>query len=775
MLTRIRSYRIPIGLGRHRSFLHPLHLIRLHSTKDEGIDFHPNTRKDDSLQSRLVRFIQKETRILADSMRIDQSLEQSTNIDFSSVDPYIRHRLENEVDDYNRLVLLLGCHPLSVAPELLVQLYASLPSVDSQDRRKLLKALAFHNLWGRFWEISVSESTSLSDVEDLVDLVHEELVASNNIRFGVWQALYSALLQSSNLSLLNSIFEHMEYKFGLEKGAASLFCEYAASLDNVQHPTQLAGFYGSNKDDLHNTDIQYAFYLRKTTEVLSDSDSDKTLVSDHLHTLTTETDFVSSPGWVSFLLSSEKYPTRSFSDLAIFDESQRPHIIRQIGDIFLHNRQVSLNERDYLVLLQTITPQHAYPFYLSLCKNVKRGLIKSEGVFNYSLALSMASNNLDLNKVIVKRFFKHVNRQSWKKLMVQFLSDDEGFSLVKKLHKAEPERFQQLAKASMETEGLATTVTIRILTLSKLEPKCFRQLLRKVRSNHSEVLKGLLNTNCSPYILLELWRYCIRQHLSEGDMNMVFERLMFATWDIEDFKRKGQSFNFQSSDDFRFYYGVASRKEKQALLFNLLAVAQTISTTELDVNAQVLNALHLFINSTKFTFVTSETGRSYIFDRLVARTMHFIYKLKAGDPKKGVMTIRHILTKLNFNSLPTQASLFEYIVYDEPHIALDILTNYSQNKSFLVSPLMDAIVRGILRTSKLDGNQKLSLFQEFCSSMDTLGYKGKLSARSAILLGNLVFRTARTADREELKWMVDLAYERGAPVSVVKNWTKRIT
>lgn len=695
-------------------------------------------------------------------MRIDESLDLSPEIDLSSLDPEIRRKVHNEVDDYNRFVLLLGCHPLTVHPEILMQYYCCLPNVASQDRRNLLKLLVFHGLWNQFWQVSVSDTTTLSDVEELVDLIYEQLSANNSSFLGIWQAVRAAREQTTNLGLFHSICEHIEYKFGVDKIVLTRFCEFVSMLDSVGELSELHLF--RKTQELDNVVLR-AFFHQKTAEILSlHQDSD--LMRSFLQEILAETELFSSPGWVSFLLSFQSTRCLAAEATPLYQE---PSFFGPLEKQLLHKRLGHYNDLDYLHLVQNLGPHDAYILYISVCKNIKRGLVKSNFILNFPLGLSLAANNHELTTIVTKKLHKSLNIDIWKQLLPGFLDD---VAILKKLQNDQPERFTLLANWYLDKGGEGV---ISLVQLAKSDSKFVRRALKTLSSSHeTETLSSLVQIDFSAYNFLELWRFSLRHGIVNEDTNLILDKVLHKTWNVEEFERRARNVNFQSTDDFRFYYGIASRKEKQALLHNIDAMAQAISQTEPEFTALVLNSLHHFVYSPQFTFVKSEVGKAYIFDRLVARSMHFIYRLKTSTPKKGVMIIRHILTKLKFNSITMQGSLFEYIVRDEPHIAIDILKTYSKNKSFLVNELMEAVVRGVLRTLKLDEGQRLEFFEHFRRRMTELGYKSKLSAKSTVLLGNLACKVAENGTREDLTWVIDLAHERGVPLAVVKNWSHRL-
>ncbi|KAM3125470.1 hypothetical protein ACQ2H7_001265 [Candidozyma auris] len=172
-------------------------------------------------------------------MKIDESLNENSQISPDKIDPALSSQIAALPDIHEQFATLLRSPKFAVHPDVLLQFYSLLPVVDEPERQLLLRRLVFHRQWHQFWQTAITDATSLSDVEDLVELIHAELQASNNNLFGVWEAIRAAVHQTTTSGLLNSILECIEFKFGFSKTQISDFVAYIRQLDNVETQEEL--------------------------------------------------------------------------------------------------------------------------------------------------------------------------------------------------------------------------------------------------------------------------------------------------------------------------------------------------------------------------------------------------------------------------------------------------------------------------------------------------------------------------------------------------------
>ncbi|QWU88880.1 hypothetical protein CA3LBN_003188 [Candidozyma haemuli] len=222
----------------------------------------PSSEERDSLSGMLIRFIRKETQFLSDSMNIDESVDPTPEVVPNKMDPALQASLSSEPDSYQQFVKLLHSPKFAAHPDVLLQLHSVLPHVEESEKQLLLKRLIFYGQWHSFWQVSITDATSLSDIEDIVDLLHSELRICNNVYLGVWQALRAARHESSTSGLLTSIVETVEYKFSLNKAQVSAVMSFVDELDNVENSDELVFFEENHLETISNDPISKAFFLQ---------------------------------------------------------------------------------------------------------------------------------------------------------------------------------------------------------------------------------------------------------------------------------------------------------------------------------------------------------------------------------------------------------------------------------------------------------------------------------------------------------------------------------
>lgn len=751
------------GLPRHYSINKPEPTFETNIDKLKADSAHNAKDKQNvnsGLSGMLVRFIQKESQILRELMNLEDTLDPDADMDNLDIPAPLRQILESQIDDYGRFLVLLTFHPLSIPPGLMMHYYLVHPSVSSQERADLLRFLVFHNRWYDFWLVGVSDSTTMSDVEELIDLAHECLTSNGNLDLGIWQALAAAHLVTSNLGLLNTICENFEFRLDLSKGSVEEFFSFLFSIQGATDTAHLKQLTATT--DLASNRHFRSFYLRKLAGLIGPNDQ---AILSFMHDVQSDTEITTTPGFASFLLSAEEIPKTLYDRLA---------------NAFVSSRKTHLNDHDYFCILQSSQCQ-LHATYLSLCKNIKRKLVRSDYIVNAMIG-QCVSSNLALAEIMVQKFSLSISADTWALLLPHLLDNDAQIPCLKKLRKTQPAKFQKVVEAYLSNnQELSDGDLLKVIDISDDHPFLIRKLLRRLSSD-SDNLPRLLDFSLSAYNLLEVLRFAVRHRIVDHHTLLLVDRIFHQTWDLERLSRQASIVHSEQnvtsdllSDDFRVYYGASTEKDKQALLFNIQALAQTISLAPPETAANFLNKLHQFLFSESFTFVKSDTGRSYIFDRLVRKTMHFIYRNNSLVPKKGVLVIRDVLSKLDFDSTVTQAALFELIVYDDPGISIDILRNYRKSKAFLTTPLMEGIQIGILRSSKLSPAERLDLFEKFRATMRELSYRSKMTAKTMARFGDLIFKVGKErGDTQGLGWVVKLGYERGVPVKVIKNWSLKI-
>lgn len=750
-----------------------INLLR-HQHKKTSQNNPPTNPAEDpqTLGGMLLRFIRKETQFLSDSMNIEEAIDSQHEVATDKIDPALRNALIAEPDVHQQFASLLRLLKFSVHPDVLLHYYLLLSTVEESEKTQLLKWLVFYRQWHLFWQIAITDATSLSDVEDLVDLIHAELEINHNLTFGVWEVVRAAIHETTTASLLTSVIETVEYKFGLSKSQLISFISFIRELDNVETDDELNLLEESQLQTMSDSFICKAFFLQTRLRV-----SDPT---DAIESIKDEKAALKSPGWYSFL-------TSLFADnlhyLTSIPQKKNPSL-EQISRTtlmshFLHYRLAKMNESDFFSLIQTATSQDAHRIFLIAYKNSQRGLIQNNRLIDHVVQLAIGSGNNKLILECVRKFYIFMSLDSWQQLFQTVLRDDPG--VIELFEHKRPSEFQAVSKSALY-KGFSSQDTVALVSHCNNNRFTIRSALKSLhldKKEAQEVLDGLRGTKLTAYNLIETLRFAFRHHIVDETSCQIIDRILHKTWNGDVLLKRGQRINYQVRDDFRFFYAMATPDERVKLTETLQTLGHAISLLETEEIASFMNNLNdYFFASNQFTFINSTTGKTYILDRLIKKTMQFVFKHHAKiQPKDGVKQIRDILRSLRFDSSPGQASLFEFIVHENPAMAFEILNNYKTKKSVLVNPIMEGIARGVLRAKTLTPYQRVMAFEKFHQSAKELGFKYQMSARLTVLLGNLILKLeniSRNPKSNLLQPVIQYGITKGVPHAIIKKWSKAL-
>lgn len=727
---------------------------------------HNENNGQDSLGGRILQFIRDETKYLSESMKIDESLNENSQISPDKIDPALLSQIAALPDIHEQFATLLRLPKFAVHPDVLLQFYSLLPVVDEPERQLLLRRLVFHRQWHQFWQTAITDATSLSDVEDLVELIHAELQASNNNLFGVWEAIRAAVHQTTTSGLLNSILECIEFKFGFLKTQISDFVAYIRQLDNVETQEELKLLEESQADALSNNMIHKAFYIQAL------------LRFDNCVSVEKDPCFLKSPGWYSFLTSS--IPQRiHYLAYGSETEAETPSLAQKpaLMSYFLHHRLAYLNENDLFSLFQSATPQDAKRIYLLAYKNSQRNLVLSRRIFNHILLLAKLHKDEKLILEVFEKFLKYVSPKNCQSLIPMILQTNPR--TLRSFEKKRQDLFFDSLSIFMKN-GLSLKDLLSVITYCNNNRQTIRLALKSSKINPEavqEVIATSLREKLTVYNLLEVLRFAFRHHVTNDSSCRILDKIVLRIWNIEVFERRGQALNYRSRDDFAFFYAMASKEERTRLVYCLSTVGQAISLLQDYEMAKFFNSLYDFwLSSHGLSFVNSKAGKTYLLDLLIRKTMQFVYRQhEAKDLKAGIKRVRDTLDALTFKNWAGQKSLFEFIVQDEPKVAFRIVRAYTSNKPAFASSIMNGIIRGILRSKKLTPPERIQATKEVLKMCKRLGLNHKISQKENILFYHQIFSMAEGYyNEEQLKLFINEAHEEGIPLSILKNWSRKV-
>ncbi|KAM9931080.1 hypothetical protein OXX59_000056 [Metschnikowia pulcherrima] len=708
-----------------------------------------NSETFSNVPNRIYRFLQKETKMLSETLGMDQNFGLNP-INTSHLNESIQKELGQQMDDYNRLVVLLSHHPLAVPYLTSLEFYNSIPRVLPADKEALLKILMFNNAWDEFWTIIFSENTSLSDLEETVDLICTFLTTNKSMELGLWLALESAKKQAPNRNIFNPICELFQYKCGINSEKFSLFHQIIAapSFSSVESLLEMQLDTKMNKTKSRLTDLK-AFSIIKCASASSSDVSASQIIGQ----CSRHPDVHKIPGFTSMILT--KIPD--------------PHL----ASYFASHRASLYNERDLYYLIQMTHAERHYQLYLALCQSVRKGLIQSDYVINcFVMRTHLVSENVFSS--LIKKHYRLINAETFSNVFISLIKTSEGRHVLRTISRRQNQKFADLVDKVIHATSDSSMLVYLLELSSKNERTITREILKRLRpqKDHIEIF---LKHKSTEYNLTEIWRYGIRENLlDESNTGELFQKIIMKSWNVKSCSSRSKARNETDIDkDFREQFKNSTSGEKRRLKARLQAMAQALSLADASQIADTFNNLNTFLFRGKRFVIRDKFGKEYVLNHLIEFTMKYIFR--SGEEDKRVIKMKLILKGLQFDSVVMQASAFQYMTMRKPEISLKILETYRYKQSLLNRPILNGIEQGILITPKLEKQDRILLFQNFQDKKEQLGFGTRLHPRTMALMGNLIFDGAyKFHDRERLKSFAQLARKVGVPQRVIKKWSAQM-
>lgn len=243
------------------------------------------------LSSFVLNFLKQESQLLKQYIQEPEDPGVSTNV--SSLDPAIKKKLDQIADTQARFNHLLSYNPLLVPPSIYRKYYESIDSVDPSTKILYIRRLAFHSWFDECWKVVLETNlTSLSDIEEFLDIVTEELDKNQNVKLGFYQFLLASEDHIPNQSIQHAVLESMAYRFKMSLAEISEFSDFYHRLEGTE-ASEMANFMDSEHKILQTNVVYRIFAYRKLREI------DSPLVG----TIKEDTEVYSVLGFLSFFLS----------------------------------------------------------------------------------------------------------------------------------------------------------------------------------------------------------------------------------------------------------------------------------------------------------------------------------------------------------------------------------------------------------------------------------------------------------------------------------------
>lgn len=578
-----------INTSKHTTHVHS-QLHQLHFTSNRALDGQNLTfcQKDNlhtkppRLSEMIYGFFKRESENLVEKIDINSKLLDE--IDYSLIDPSLRLKLNNQLDNYNRFVILLNQHPLTVPCSLILRLYSLLSTIIPSDRQALLRMLVHHQSWNDFWRVALAETPTLTDIEDVTELLYSELESCNSVGLGLWCSLQAAHKNIDNVSLFLSLCECLAYRFKVELAEIENFCVVLDSKIDRNSVSLVS-----------DPDQRTAIVLTNLQEIIDDSN----VQFDQIRKYLLEHTFVFyTRGFISEVL-------RMMNEDAMVDFIvRRPHL--------------KLNELDLYVLWQKCNGMLPHAGLRHLNRELQRGTRISETVKNSFMSKTQDPH---IQLALTSKLYASMNSDELAVKIPLYLSTSDGIKVLKKFKKKKVVDFEKavliyLQNLHSDADDYSEAISgDRQLVKSNSTPNSAQVsdqrllwLISECRHLHSPIFKealqhlnptvynfeALLSLRLSAADLTEVWAFLLKNNiLNDSTTVYLFQEILQKTWDYKELAHRAQSSpDSEYYDDFKELFRSATSEEHKKLIHQLQGLARALASSEAEQIARVLNCLH---------------------------------------------------------------------------------------------------------------------------------------------------------------------------------------
>jgi hypothetical protein len=693
----------------------------------------------------IVKFLKQESNALKQSLADDSEAIQSV---LDELDPALAQRLQREVDDCNKLFVLLSCNPVYINPEIYLYFYDQVDRMDITSKNLLYRRLLFHQRYDICWDIFNSSYTSINDIEEFLNLCIDELKKLNHLTFGLLELILA--LQNpqlcSNFTAL--VLETACFKLKLNKELIDNCISVHQDLEALNTSEDIGEYRTANSASFTHLYINH-IYLKRLFMLMTE-EGKLDLEQRFFNILIDFPDIKSKPGWLA--LAGPKIPRSSFI------QSKLHHKPRQNG-YKLSN--IALNELDIIYCINSGANIDFDTIYDTYISNKKVESLEKP-IINGLFSMLIEGGSYDLFKIRLVEQAQTLQKDFLVRSFLRLLNNPMDFQQI-------GHRFETLLPRSymleIMTESIemkyndgydlnSTVELIRVCNTLENRTKLIRTILKYIKKEggideqkmvrfYRDIIKNITSTQ----ILLEIMRSMILRNdiIDKSVICTIFDKILYNGIPKRPISKE------QIPQDFQIMYQHANPSQRANCHNNLRAMGQMFSLIGAQDFCRVITILHHHIG--RFDYCHSTYGKSYIYDNLVKETMRFIDR--GNDMKTAIFKMRDILGTLQCNATVIRGYIFKLMVKQDPSKSIKLLQFYQHKKSSL-SKLIPYIVSGIFETSTLSDNRKIQLFDMFLTQLNDLGYRHKITLTTAHQLLKLVTSSVEL-NHTSREWVASLS------------------
>ncbi|CCE86961.1 Piso0_005486 [Millerozyma farinosa CBS 7064] len=725
------------------------------------------TNENKSMATIIKDFIKNEASMLGHNILRKEELIRSSDevyldeafeIEFVGLDQEIKDKLEKAAGPFNKLILCLSFHPTRMTPLMYSYYYEQTgEDIDEETRLLLLRRLVFHREYEQFWKIALGVEPSISELEEISDVLMNELQHTSSTYIGLVDSLLCLEKSVSNRTIFLTILDNLTYNHGVDRNYVLSILDELSSSSSNKNPVHYE-IPRSNPNDLKHQ-VLYIYDLRKKIELDINNKSQLQSLIDNI---------IQDPslpkGLLSQILPISKLSTFNTDEQILNYRRARDKESRildfLLNSTYLKDFSLEVTNCDACWILSWAKPSQADLIYTLFDHKIDYSSYPDSRYLVNKLAYLLLEHesNENLKDLVIKNYLLIDSKYLYLALKATFYSSEAQFSELMKTVESHPIIFQESAFFDDFINDIIKDPTVQanhrfILNIVKttsnsdITSSIAAIILRQIKYTElekrlpGEFYKELLESQLSSYITIEAARsILLRRKLYDDDLLcLLIDKVFERSWNKSKLVLEGKLDQSQVGlHDFPGLLRMSPAESRAKFHNRIRAFGQCISLLDSDRISSILNTFSRYVDSPSFTFVTSDKGRKYVKDRLVDETMRFISKSSKHDVRLGLTKMKDVISKLQCNSGRSQLRLYMQLVKNDPQKSIELLHNYKDRKSYLTNEIIRGISSGILLTTKLDQKERLVLFIRFRNEMGVLGYKNKVGKSTAIELLNLV-------------------------------------
>lgn len=707
-------------------------MVNIRHITNSSKEKNQSTSLKSKISSFISSFINQESQALRQSIARSGDYEWEIRQSLELLGRDLRSQLDMQMENINKLYVLLTYNPLGIDPQLYLYYLERINNpMDSRMKNLLYQRLIFHQMYEKAWEVFADSYTSITDVEEFLDVTIMELQSLHNMSFGLIDLILGTQSEYLSANFKNLAIETVCFKLHLKRELIDRCISTYNILKNMESVEDVVHYKQSHLVDFDHMYLQQ-IYLRRMIAILSEENDDY-LKKQFSNLLTESQELSRYPGWLCLL--GPKFMGSSFLNTSLYEFG-----VAGTENIEV-DKQVKLNELDIIYLIRSGASVN-YDIIYNVYQSSMKVLSLEKHIQNHLFAKLINNGCDELFQTKLVEMALVLDRELLVRGLLRLLFGDLAKFLIisQKLDKVLPTNvMQSVYKSALEAKlGRTPPKLPDLVELIEISNNLthrntsIRAILKHIPPTEIPELISFYTTLIkdssikSSQVLLELMRAMVIKHdiFEPPIFNHLFDRILNRTMKPHLAKLRPEPL-VKPNNDFDEMYKTATAGERAKFHNCVRALGQMFSLLNAQDISKIITMLHSHIYLEKFGYTTSTYGKDYIYNNVLGDIMKFVERGNDDNPKQAIFKMRDILGSIECSAIPVRGYIFKLMVKEDPTKAIKLIQFYQNNKTNL-SNLIQYIISGILQTKHLNKNEKILSLKSFLGEMNMLGYRHKI-------------------------------------------------